>query len=331
MQLSKLIVRDFEDRVGSLTLAVSALLRWAGADVQYRSLNAAMALSLRTTAVRGKTCLGWWSTHASDRFLPQAADMFGIRIRELHPPEASTGLADRSQFAQHFEASYAPLIRRALENQQPVLAWQGWPDARASLWGIITGISDDGVGFSGTTMWSRGQRVPLVLPPVQVYVVEDIHPKRPAADELLAQAVLRFHRTMHDRSLDESIVMGSTAYEEWFQRLESDEVCPTCGDRGGRCHVQHARCVTSDRSSAIRFFLHYRDGADKEVRNCLDALLVQCRGVIDVLTASRDDAAVDALVDTSQGRRALRLAVRAAQSFDAATADAIDHLAGLIG
>lgn len=327
MDLSTLAVRDLEGRDSSLTLALEALLRWAGGNVRYRSLNASLALSLRTTAVRRDVCLGTWSTFGCDAFLEETAAAFGVRLRALHPPEAAVGLSDNAEFGQHFDASYAPLIRRALENNQPVLAWRGWPDVRAAFWGIITQTSDQGVGFAGTTMWSHGQSVPLPAPPIQLYVVEECMPREPDDAELLRQALCRFENTLCNRlSGDPNVVTGPGAHDVWLSRLSGAQPCPTCGPRGGRCHVQHARCITSDRASGIRFFLHYRDGADDTTRPLLDALLGLCHTTVDLLAVSRDPARVDILLRTTEGRRALSIAIEAAQSYDRAANDVIARL-----
>lgn len=335
MHRSGLIVREDRDRVGSLTLALEALLRWAGANVRYRSLDAALGLSLRTTAVRRRSCLGWWSTFGSDVYLAETARMFGIRIRALHPPEAAAGLSVHGPFEQHFEASYRPLVVRALEHGQPVIAWRGWPDARESLWGVITEVTDAGLGLAGTVMWSHGAIVPLLTPPVQVYVVEEVRPRVPDDDALIRAATLRFRDVLHNRMGDDpGVVTGVEALDVWLERLKGDAVCPTCagrGDRGGRCHVQHARFLTSHRASGVRFFRHYRDGVDRGLKTMIDALLVECQGWIDALGTSRDPAAVEVLVKSPEGRDALAAGIRAARTFETAMTEAIERLGDALG
>ncbi len=331
MDLSGISVRDAKDRIGSLSLALESLLRWAGANTSYRSLNASLALPLRTTAVRRSACLGWWSTHGSDAFLGETAQMFGLRIRALHPPDAAVGLSGHQPFEQHFEASYAPLVRRALEHDQPVIAWQGWPDARAWLWGVITGVCKEGLGFCGTVMWSHGKVVPIVKPPIQLYVVEEVVPSEPGEEEMLGAAAVRFQKVAHNAvEHDPDVVTGVEACDAWLERLRSEEVCPTCGVRGGRCHVQHARFISADRGSGARFFGHYRDGAGGAIRGVIEALVAECQGSIDSLATSRDPGAVDVLIRTAEGREALAAGVRAARTFDQATAAAVDRLAAAL-
>ncbi|MCH7527588.1 MAG: hypothetical protein IID39_09135 [Planctomycetes bacterium] len=267
-------------------------------------------------------------TYGCDAFLVEAAAMFGVRMRALHPPESSEGLAECPEFAQHFEASYTPLIRRALENAQPVLAWRGWPDYREALWGIITAESPDGVRFAGTVMWSGGKRMALVAPPVQFYVVEEVLPRKPQDEELMRAGIVRARAAVHSEAVRSAdVVSGRAAYDLWINRLTHKDVCPTCGDRSNHCHVQHARFITSNRRSAIRFLQHYRDGVAGSLHALIDAVIAQCRGTIDALAMSRDEAWVNRLISTPDGRQALATGVQAAQVFERANVAAIDRLA----
>ena len=102
-----------------------------------------------------------------------------MQIREVHPPEAARGLEDAAEFEQHFDASYRPLILRAMENGQFVLAWRGWLGERELSWGWIRAACDEGMGFRGSTIWSEAELNPLradllVRPAVQLYIVERI-------------------------------------------------------------------------------------------------------------------------------------------------------------
>ena len=329
MDLSSLLIRDVEERFESLTLSLVSLLRWAGGNVHYRDVNAALGLSLRTVAVRGRISPGWWSTYACDRFLMDAAAMWGVRLRPLHPPEAAVGLTEFEPFDQHFTASYAPLIQAALEHDQPVLAWQGWPDVRAPLWGIITQTSAEGLRFAGTTMWSRGQGVPLVAPALQMYVVEEIDLRRPSDDELFRTVVGRFLAVLREPyGADPNVVTGSEAYDLWLEHLEEPGDQPV--DENGRGHVHYARCLTGDRAAGIRFFRHFRDGAEGDVRHFIDAIMAECRGEIDVLGTMRDEKDVRILIRSVEGRRALAAGVRAAQSFERAMPQAVEALAAQV-
>jgi len=328
MDLSTLVVCDLEGRLSSLTLALEAVLRWAGGNVRYHKLNASLGLSLRTTAVRSDVCLGTWSSFGCDAFLEETAAAFGLRLRELHPPAAAVGLADTAEFRQHFEASYAPLIRRALEHRQPVLAWRGWPDVQSSFWGVITRTSDEGVGFAGTVMWSGGQTVPLIDPAVQVYVVEECAPCEPDDAALLRAVLARFEMALRDVPDGcPGVVTGADAFDVWASRLQVPVPCPACDQRGDRCHAQLARCLSSDRGSGVQFFLHYRDGADQTTRPLLDALLGLCHTTIDLLAVSRDPARVEVLLGSSEGRQVLSIALDAAKACDRAAENTVARLA----
>ena len=85
---------------------------------------------------------------ARDALLVEGARVFGMTVRGLHPPEAARGLEHSAEYAQHFAASYRPLILRALENRQPVLARLGRGEFgnHHPIWGAIEDSSDGGVG-----------------------------------------------------------------------------------------------------------------------------------------------------------------------------------------
>ena len=331
MNLSTLVVRDIEQTYGSLTHCVVALIRWAGGNATYRDVNAALGLSLRTVAVTHGTEPALWTTYACDRFLKDAAAHWGVRLRELHPPEAAEGLSGHTSFDQHFDASYLPLIRSALKHEQPVLAWQGWPDARAPLWGIITGECDERLGISGTTMWSHGRPVPLMRPAAQLYVVEEIDLNPPDDETLFRGAVARLATGLRGAGASDpahsNVVWGDRAYEVWLERMEQYEQRTREQHEDGRGHVQHARGISDDRMAGMAFFRHFRDGADGEDRDLIDAILAECRGEIDVLGTLRDRHDVAVLIRTPQGRSALASGIAAARSFERALAGAVETLA----
>jgi len=174
----------------SLTFAVRAVARCAGVEIEHDLLNAALrsdsvALSGVRVPARAEARGSLAPPSAAglvsgcDTRLVEAGKRFGMQIREVHPPPAARGLEDAPEFAQHFDASYRPLILRALENEQHVLAWRGWAGDRELSWGWIRTACPDGAGFRGATIWSESELdAPrddlLVRPAVQVYVVERI-------------------------------------------------------------------------------------------------------------------------------------------------------------
>lgn len=333
MPLSSLHVRDVPDRWDSLSLAMHAVLAWAGLDRHYRAYSAALGHSFMTTASPTTTdCLAWWSTLGRDALLLEAAELFGVRLREVHPPDASVGLARSQEFAQHFQASYLPIVLRALEHRQPVLAWQGWPEPRHMLWGVITQTAYDGIGLAGTTLWSQGHTVTLTSPPVQLYVVEEINPRR-----LDNATLIRFGTSAGVQALSNDLptgddaVFGRPAYRLWSQRLGGDDVCPDCGRSLAHCHRQMARYVTYARQSAVRFFEHYRDGLDAKLGSLLIDAAGHCRTAIDALAPACDATQVEAMWASPAGKGQLIEAVDLACTADADLGKVMTDLAQAMG
>lgn len=319
MRLKTLRIRDVEHRWDSLSLSLHAIVDWAGLDLHYRAYSTALGHSFMTCSTgREDDSLAWWSAFGRDALLVEAAALFGVRVREVHPPEAARGLRESAEFAQHFEASYKPIILTALENGQPVLAWQGWPDSRQLLWGVITEKSwETEMGLAGTTIWAQGQAVPLVSSPVQLYVVEEASPRRPGKGEMLRFGLKSALRALGNKLGERwGVVTGPPAYDHWAGRLEQGSACAVEGPCAGSDHRQMARFVTYDRESAERFFQHYRDGLGPDFQPLIDGLLACCRRLIDALAPARDADTVEKLICTARGGDELIAGVRAAQQAD---------------
>lgn len=157
----------------SLTFAVRAIARTAGVEIGHAALND--ALGYLPPALGGDA----GSMHGRDARLVEAGKSFGMQIRAVHPPEASRGLEDVPEFEQHFDLSYRPLILRALENGQYVLAWRGWAGERELSWGWIRAACEEGVRFRGATIWTEAELEALrddllTRPAIQLYIVERI-------------------------------------------------------------------------------------------------------------------------------------------------------------
>ena len=328
MPLTTIRIHNAEDQWESLALALQAVAGWAGLELDYDSLCAAAGLSFMTASTgRDDDCLASWMARGRDACLVEAAALFGLRLREIHPPDAARDLDRAPEFAQHFEASYQPIVRHALKNGQPVLAWGGWADRRHAMWGVITEPDARGIGLAGTTIWSAGRTVPLISPPAQLYVVEEVAPRRPTDQVLLCLSINAARRALHDELGGRwGLVTGPRAYDHWALRLAGDVVCPPCGDGAGRCHWRMARCVASARQTAVRYLDCQRDGAAAQVQPLIDTVITHCRGLTDALAASRDEESVRRLIGSPQGRQALADGVRAAQACERAIAAAIDEL-----
>ncbi|UCE58747.1 MAG: hypothetical protein JSU63_15040 [Phycisphaerales bacterium] len=237
----------------SLTHSLHEVARGAGLDIDFDDLHATMGLPLMTCAVRDQPRVDLWLLCARDAFVVPAARLFGMIIRELHPPEAARGLDHAPEFGQHFCASYLPLVERALENNQLVLAWQGWPGECEHMWGIITGRCESGVGLVGRivrppTASASTSDLRLVTPPLQLYVVEAMTPAPASAEELLSVA-LDHARSALNNEVGERFgaVTGPGAYDEWIGRLSQDDA--------GRAddHRRLAASLIANHESMIRF------------------------------------------------------------------------------
>ncbi len=158
----------------SLSFAVRAIARAAGVEIDHAKLISALGWE-----TAGPSPTATLNMLDRDARLIEACKLVGMQIREVHPPAAARGLESAAEFGQHFDASYRPLILRALENDQGVLAWRGWPSERELSWGWIRTACDEGVGFRGATIWSERELNSLrddllVRPAVQLYIVERI-------------------------------------------------------------------------------------------------------------------------------------------------------------
>ena len=159
----------------SLAFAERAIARQAGVKIDHTELI--KALGFETPAAPSPTATS--IMFGRDARLIEAGKLVGVQIRDVHPPAAARGLEAAAEFDQHFDASYRPLILRALENNQGVIAWRGWAGERELSWGWIRAACDEGVGFRGATIWSERELNSLrndllVRPAVQLYIVERV-------------------------------------------------------------------------------------------------------------------------------------------------------------
>lgn len=308
------------DRSFSLTLAVQSIARDAGCDIDVDDLHAALGLPLFTCAVPAQNDLACWPMYGRDAFLVPAGQLFGLTIREVHPPEAAVGLNRAAEFVQHFEASYRPLIARALENNQPVLAWQGWPGDQALMWGIINDTCKDGVGFTGATPATPDGPTPmktttLITPPVQVYVVETVMPRRPEADELLNLALDHAWRMLRgEPSSRFGVLTGGAAFRFWADRIKAHRGLAPVNPVFVRGHYRLAASIVAAHRSAIRFLERHSARAGGKYDSVIKPLAAVCRQVVSGLAGSTDFAAVRGLMATPEGRAKLAGEVATAQT-----------------
>lgn len=333
MSLSTIRIEDAKDCPESLAWSLQAVCRWAGWEIPYSSLTAVLGLSFLTTSTgRDDDCVCQWPTYGRDVLLLEAAAGLGLRLREAHPPEAARGLDRAPEFAQHFEASYRPMVLGAIENGQPVLAWQGWPEDRRMMWGVITEASEDGIGLAGTTVGAGGQTVALVEPPVQLYVVEEAAPEQPGERQVLRLAVEAAHRVLHE-SMDQrwGIVAGGEAYDLWADRVERNAACPQGGDKNARCHRLLARAVSGARQTGVDCLARGRQVLAADSRLLANTVTAQLHAAIDCLAVACDPERVEVLMRTPPGRASLAAGVRAARDLERPIGASIAELRDRLG
>jgi len=327
MSLATLRIRESRDHQESLACCLEAILRWSGLEVPGDDLTAALGVSLVTASSgRDDDDLGCWPAYGRDLSLVEAAALFGMRLRDAHPPEAARGLANLPEFAQHFEASYKPLVLGALANNEPVIAWQGWPDDRRLAWGVITGTCEQGIGLAGTTIGAGGEAVPLDAPPVQLYVVESVAPRQPQAAALVRAAMsAACHLADESHGRRWGIRAGPAALELWAQRLASDQGI----SRGGVTpsgHLRLANHLIRARESATRFLDRHAGAAPAGAGPMLADLHSAVRRMIAALLPAADTTAVEQACATLDGRRTLAGQVRAAAAIERQTVESTGRL-----
>ncbi|MFQ5495938.1 MAG: hypothetical protein ACE5EX_11220 [Phycisphaerae bacterium] len=286
----------------------------AGPPIPFDDLHAALGLCWTVTAVPWEPDPARWPLYARDAFLIPTGRLFGLSLREIHPPEAARGLPDHDEFRQHFDASYRPLILRALEHGQSVLAWGGWDRGRELMWGLIRETCAEGVGFRGlihragappataaicAAAPSEGEAEPALLagPAVQVYVVEDVTPATPSADDLLGLALDHARRTisneLHDRL---GVLTGPTALDLWARRLSTahpSEAEKFIGSDAMRCLFRQA---VFDHDTVIRFLQTRGAGRATTCVHDIPALIEVYTELAGILRALADVCPVDSVL-----------------------------------
>ena len=311
-------------RSASLTACLERVLRDAGGQPLSESIHAVLGLSLRMVASRSSACAANWPTLGCDHFLLKTCRLFGMRIRELHPPAAASGLRHYEAFDQHFRISYAPLIRAALHHDQVVLAWRGWAGARTDIWGIITEASHDGeFGFLGRTAESASLVVPLERPPVQVYVIESNRPCRPEARELVEAATLATQAWWsEDVQTEMDLTTGVAAYRLWQCAVEKCS-CPDHQSDAFVCAAALAGDLYRDRLSAARFYEFIGDEMGEQKGGPISSVVASCQRAAYACSEIQSLASDVSIRNTASDRAALVHRIQMAVEADQAAVSAI--------
>lgn len=283
----------------SLTAAMRHVIHDAGGSADFDDLSAALGHCWMVSAAASERDLSMWPLYARDAFVIPAGRLFGLGIREIHPPEAARGIRDLPEFRQHFDASYHPLVLRALEHDQPVLAWQGWGGERGMLWGIIRSSCDDGIGLCGHTCCSAGSSdaptpVPLERPPVQLYVVETATPIQPDAKELLGLALEHAGHVLGNALADRfGVLTGPAAYDLWLDRLRIDSKDTGTQPASFEGYRRVAASAIAAHRSGVRFLERSRAATTRTTNALIDAMVTASGRIVATLSEGIDAAARD--------------------------------------
>jgi hypothetical protein len=299
MDLCKIEVGSPADRPESILLALQGILRASGSDADYDDLAATLGVSIMFTAVEGRDP-GDWPGYGRDAFLEEAASAMGLRFRNLHPPDAAVGLQRSAEFAQHFEASYVPLIAAGLANGEPALAWMGWGEPVADHWGVLTRRRErDGTLFGVVPFAGEGERE-LAGPACQVYILEAksaaAAAMTPSVDVVLARAGAILNNRLASSM---GILTGPPAFDAWAKAVDT----VADGEALWPGHRRNVRHLLAGRSSAIRFLNRTGGEEAKEVVALLERQF-------EVLAPFADADGFSPLLSTPAGRMRFANAIR---------------------
>jgi hypothetical protein len=294
----------------SLAVAVRGVLRSLGQEHSYAELVSILGIGALFTAVPHDP-LRRWSQAARDAALLPASSRLGLRLRDLHPPAAAAGLEQSAEFALHFEDSYLPLIRRAVEHEQPVLAWCGWQRPEDFRWGVITGVED---GRAVGCPAGESQPRPLLGPALQVYVIERREPGTVDSAQLLKfVAELAVAEWTGLLACAAGVQTGAAAWQTWQATLESGEVLAKATAHE---HVALATAVDGGRAALASWLreLSLDDPAAKQLADrwasAIDALRVALHPLL-------DEPALNAQLKDSSGRSAVAREIAACAEREA--------------
>jgi hypothetical protein len=290
----------------SLVLALQAVLRAYGREVGYDELAGLTGVAFMTTRAIGEPDPGRWPAHGRHAFLVPAARMYGLELRELHPPDAAPLPVVPPEFAEHFRDSYEPFIVEAMARDEPVLAWMGWPSPHEMQWGIITAVANESRRCFGCTAGLADVRSTLTGPPVQVYVAQNYTATEPESEDVLQAALARAAIILGNR-LDPSfgVVTGPAALAEWrgwlMEALDRKPDVPATVE----FHSQLARVFVSGRRTAARFFEKYHAAAARSHRAAVEVCRVAFREAATLLEPSATPSKLGAALESDASRQEL--------------------------
>lgn len=305
----------------SLAVALELVARRADLSLDSIAFTALLGLGAAVTA-DPKACLRTWPAVARDAVLDRTGNLVGIQLRELHPPSASAGLERSAEFPQHFIDSYVPLINRALEADQQVLAWRGWPAPHQTDWGLITQRKGKQlIGHAGISAETAlAEKTPLPDAAYQVYVVErvdpTIYPNRPAVEsyEHVVKATCEFW----DGSLvaDRRVFSGQRAYTALMETLNEEAICPRCEVFGTTCLAQVIQHLIAARTSLRAWLAKTGEALTPPHSLTAHRWGQTCEAVVARLQPYTDPARLDEMITLATGRQEVAGAIELAAGME---------------
>lgn len=280
--------------VEALALVLRALIDPEEPAPAYDEYGACLGVSVAPVTVKGESHPLTWPSFGRDVHLETVARVYGLRLRNLHPPDVGVDMARAEEFDQHFELSYKPLIRRAIEHDQPVIAWRGWEGEDIPSWGVVTEIAGD--AFAGHVAIS-GQKTALSASAWQCYVVEVCEPRRPSletkyqlalrdgTDMLRGGTTISPPRTPQSGMFSENVALGLNAWSVWRERLGSIAASPEqMSDEATRSAWEGvAQYLLHSRRSAARFWERMAREAETSHAPSLRELQRACEVTVPVM------------------------------------------------
>jgi hypothetical protein len=255
-------VNAADDPSQSLDFCVEAVLAAFGHSVAREELSAVMGnaflLSYSVDAPPGQQ----WNAYGRHTFLETTARLYGLELRDLHPPDAAPLPLTPPEFEGHFVDSYLPLVQTALAHGYPAFAWMGWPQPNGTLWGVVTGFDAANGRCLGQTIYSRGRPVAFTSAPVQVYTVQEFREVRASPAELLK--VMLNHAAVIMKNLIPSnyrVTSGPASLEAWRGNVAT--IGPDMNRRLSQSFV-------AGRQAALDVFSSFRQAADADQIRTID-------------------------------------------------------------
>lgn len=311
------------DHYESLAVSLRAIAAEHGCRVGYDAIIAGLGLGSLITTTQSDP-VGKWMTFARDAQLHEVTERLGLRTRAMHPPEAALRLAESAEFPDHFRDSYVPLIARALDHGQRILAWRGWSPPRENLWGVIIGMR--GNTIVGHSLWHEGTPTVLSAAAHSVIVVEgsaESAHEPPTEDVVRLAAAAVVEQYFGSWSNDPAVLTGDRAYAHWERTILSHAVESRDHLAAARQNAFHMRVLISSRRHLARFLREAAREVSREWIGRLQKWSAACEDFIDRLRSwELSDGWYDALADDAGRQRAAR-AIATAREIESTTASNI--------